>query len=179
MPAALIQVIAGRYAGAYTPPAGGALSMGILNDDGFELAATPKGEEINATDAYGLSLLDFVYRGADWRLRARAKEFAADLMKIVWPWGMGTGALSPRMGVIGRRGSDIAGSMVLTATTGTPAASSPGPASLTAGLCVASPNANMAMYFTSKARDVPAELVLLPYSDGGSPTPNVIWFSVS
>lgn len=176
MPAALITTIAGRYAGAYTPPAGSPLNFGILTDDGYELSATPKSEDINMTDAYGGSLLDFIYRGADWRLRARAKEFAADLMKIAWPWGMGTGALSPRMGIIGRRGSDIAGSLVLTAQAGTPAAASPGPVTLTAGLSVVAPNSVMALLLTSKVREVPVEMVLLPYSDGSS---NIIWFSVT
>jgi hypothetical protein len=173
--AGLIIPIAGRYSGAYTPPSAGALTIGVLNDDGYELSVQPKGEEVNATDAYGMSLLDYVYRGADWRLRYTGKEFTAAIVSVMWPWGMGASALSPKMGVIGRRASDVAGSLVLTAATGTPAASAPGPATLTAGLAIVSPNSNLAMLLTSKVRDVPVEMVLLPYTSGA----DVVWFTVT
>lgn len=174
MPSALITVIAGRYSGVYTPQGGGGLSLGILEEDGFEVSVQPKGEEINQSDAYGLSLLDFIFRGADWRCRYRGKEYGTSILQVLWPWGKGAQQLSPLMGVIGRRASDVAGSLVLTATTGSPAANSP--ATLTAGLCITSPNTNLPMNLTSRARIVPIEQVWLPYVVAGS---DVGWFTTT
>lgn len=182
---ALITVVAGAYTATYQPNAGNGASgaggspanLGLLTDDGWELSWQAFSEEVRNTDGYARTLLDLIYQGADWRFRARFKEYSAAVMNLAWPWGKATGNLAPVLSnttsTIGRRGTDVAGSLVLTATANTPAAGNP--ATLTCGFTILSPNNNFSMNFTSRVREVPAELVLLPYASGG----NNLWFTVT
>lgn len=177
----LITVIAGRYAGTYQPAAangasgagGLAANLGILSDDGFELSWSTHAQEVRDTDAYGRTLLQTVYQGADWRLRCRCKEYASGNMNAAWPWGITGGLLTPKHGVTARLGSDVAGAVVLTSTTGTPAAASP--ATLTASTAILTPATMHGLSFTSRVREVPIEWSLLPYTATG----NEVWFTVT
>ena len=176
MPSAVATIVAGAYSSTYTRPGGQAVSLGVLAEQGWELNCTPKGEEINATDQYGMSLIEIIYRGADWRVRAVGKEYSTNLIQAWWPWSTKANPLQTAMGIIARRGSEIAGSMTWTSTAGTPAANNPN--TLTAGLCIAALNANLPILFTSRCRDVPIELVFLPYRENGAGS-DVIWFTVA
>ncbi len=170
----LITVTAGRYSGTYAASNyGQTLDMGLTNDNGYELSWVTHQDEVRGTDAYGNSLLQTIYRGADWRLRALFKEYRQANMNAAWNFGRAANnALSPVMGVIARLGTDIGHAIVLTSTAGTPAATNP--TSLTALSVVSAPGANHSIGFTSKERTVPVELVLLPYDIGGG-TP--AWFT--
>lgn len=171
----LILAIAGRYTTTWDPVGvGPAVNVGICTDDGYELAMQVHGEEVKGTDAFAQTLLDGIYQGADFRLRYTSMEYKDALMEVFWPWGAGTNKIDFRLGTIGRRYSEVAGQLIMTATAGTPAAASP--ATLTAEGAIVSPNTNLSTNFTSKTRLVPIEQVLLPYDDGGG---NVIWWSTT
>lgn len=148
--------IATLIGGAYTGTLGGT-ALGI-SEQGFNLVLVPKAERIEETDAYGLTLIDFFFRGVDCSTVVDFMEYRSGTITSAWPWGT-LGA----QGIIARLGSAIAGSMVLTAVSGTPAASSP--ASLTAARSVLEPGHNVTLAFNSKLRKVPIRYVHLP-SDG-------------
>jgi hypothetical protein len=165
----LILPIAGRYSGTYYSE-----DLGILNDDGFELSMQAKAQEINATDAYGMTLIEAIYRGQDWRIRFRAMEAAKNgVIAALQPFGDAGGAgLNPRLGVIARPFTDMTQSLILSATAGTPAAGNP--STLTADEAIMSPTNNTAMLLTSKVREVPIEMVLLPFTSGSDVIPFTI-----
>ena len=181
---ALITAIAGPYTGVYTPGAGasgsglGALAQGILADDGYRLVWTIHKQRIgnDGTDQFGNSLLESVYRGMDFTIVYRCREYAVNNVVVSLPYGVGAQTLSPRHGQAGRTdgGNSIDGSLVLTAASGTPAATNP--ATLTAPHVVIADNTNMDLTFTSKLRELPIALVLYPYSAGGGV---VNWFSTT
>jgi hypothetical protein len=165
----LILPIAGRYDGVYDE-----LDLGILNDDGFELSMQAKAQEINDTDAYGMTLIEAIYRGQDWRIRFRAMEAAKDgLMTALLVFGATGAGMTPKLGVIGRRFTDMARALQLNATVGTPAEGNP--STFDADQTIMSPANNTAMLLTSKVREVPIELVLLPFQVGN----DIIPFSIA
>lgn len=179
---ALLTAVAGAYTGSYTPGAGGAgtgssYAQGILTDDGYRLVWTTHAQRIgnDGTDQYGNTLLINIYRGADWSLIYRCREYAANNLNATWPWGKVSAALSPALGVIGRlanSGSGAAGGqIVLTAVSGTPAAAAP--ATLTAADVAAADGVTGDLSFTSKLREVPVHLLLFPYTSGG----DKVWFT--
>ena len=145
--------IATFVGGAYTGTLGGS-ALG-LTEQGFTLIFVPKAERIEESDGYGLTLLDYFFRGVDVSTVFDGLEYKSGTITSAWPWGsLGT------MGVIARLASSIAGSMVLTAVAGTPAASSP--ASLTASRTIIEPGHNVNILFNSKLRKVPIRFVNLP-----------------
>lgn len=162
----LITPVAGKYSGVYS-----AVSCGILTDDGFRLSMTPHAQEVRGTDAFAQTLLTCIYQGQDWRVIWRAKEWSAGAQKAFQIFGEQAGGVSPRpkLGIIARDFVDMAAALVLTATTGTPAAAAP--ASLTASLAILSPNANVDFELTSRVREVPIEQLLLPYASGSDVIP--------
>lgn len=183
---ALITVVAGAYTGAYTPgtgasgAGGGAGSIGILSDEGYRLAWTVHKQLVgnDGTDQFGQTLLTGIYRGADWNIQLRAREYSAAAMNVAWPFlkVTGGGALSPVLAGIGREetSSSFAGSLVMTSTSGTPAASNP--ATLTAASCVAASGGNSSFEFTSRTREIPMALTLYPYSTTISAVSYYVWF---
>ena len=156
-------------AGAYTATFA-AVALGIMDDNGFELSFTPQGQDINDTDQFGMSLIEGIYRGANVRIRFRAKEWTTGVQNLIHTFGAkATATPAWKMGVIGRKYTDIAGVLILTATAGTPAAASP--ATFTASSALLSPNTNLSFLFTSKLREVAFEMILLPYTSTG----DVVW----
>ena len=98
---ALILPISGAYVGTW-----GALYLGMMNDNGFEVTLAMKAQEINETDAFGMTLLDYVYRGMDWRVRFTGKEWnrqgSGALMNALQPFGSSpTGQLGPVVSRLG------------------------------------------------------------------------------
>lgn len=129
---------------------------------GFTLTSTMVAELVEG-DIWGGSVADIVYRGGNMFLQWDAIAFAYASLAPFWPWAtLGT------IGVVGRLGSVLGGSVVLVAAPGTTASNTPaiGQASL---LALTAPNAilaegqNMDLVFDSRLRRVPVRLRLLPF----------------
>lgn len=156
---ALGTFIAGRYSGTYN-----AQDVG-MSRQGYELEVQPKEEVINESDLYGLSTIDWIERGADWFLQFESKEYkAGSLAAFLQRWGgaANMGLLANATYPIARLASANAQPMILTSTTGTPAATSP--ATLTAASSLLAPGYNPRILFDSRLRHVPIRLALLPYT---------------
>ena len=146
--------IAGRYSSTLN-----SVSLGIMRE-GYELSMEPHHQLINRSDAFGDTLIETILRGADWALQCDALEYTTGPKNAI---SQVTGTLGT-LGVIGRLGSDVAQSLVLTSTAGTPAATSP--ISLTALKTMLAPNANPRLKFTSELREVPMRFVFFPFDAG-------------
>ena len=144
------------------------MAVGIT-DQGFELEQNSSAEMIEESDAYGASLLDWVYRGGNVSLQFTGMAYKAGAITPFWPWGA-MGVMMTAAAPIGRLASAVAQAMVLTATAATPAAAAP--ATLTASKSILSPNSPAKLLFNSKLRKVPIRLSLLPSLDTGT----VTWF---
>lgn len=169
MTAALVLPISGPYTSVWN-----GLPLGTQNDDGYVLSAQTPGQEINATDVYGQTLVEGIYRGTNWRGRLRGVEFnKAGLLSLLQMFGI-TGAnttLTPQLVNIGDRWSNYCKSMVLTAILGNPPTM---PQTLTALLTGLAPNQTTEFMMTSKLREMPIDFVFLPYqATVGSLTVNV------
>lgn len=150
-----------------------ALPLGTLSDDGYVLTATIQGQEVNETDAYGMTLVEAIYRGMNWRCRLRGLEWKSGLLQILEEFGQtgAAGTLTPQLVNIGDRWSKYSTPMVLTAILANPPTT---PQTLTATSAAIAPNQSSEFMMTSKVRELPLELVLLPYSAVvGSLTVNV------
>jgi hypothetical protein len=160
MPAALVVPVSGPYVGTFS-----ALPIGTNHDDGYEMAATLQGQEIRETDAYGMTLVEAIYRGQNWRIRLRGLEWKSGLLAILQGFGaqqpLAQGLLGPYLANIGDRWSKFSSTLLLTAILANPPTV---PLSLTALLASFAPNTTSAFLMTSKMRELPLEMVLLPYS---------------
>ena len=143
--------------------------MGSQNDDGFILAGAYTGQEVNASDAYGMTLVEAIWRGLNWRLRFRALEFnKTGILASMQAFGATGGSsttLTPTLANIGDRYSKFAKSLVLTAILGNPPTFVQ---TLTATNAVVAPQSNVEYLMTSKVREAPFEMVLLPYVSGAN-----------
>lgn len=163
---ALGTFIAGRYSATWDPPgATGATDLGIMRE-GYTVMWSLSVEPINNTDAYGDMWIDDISRGiTDCFIECEGIEWktgpllAATPLEALSPTG--SDYLAP--GVIGRLGSDLAGATILTATTATPAASTP--ATLTATYSKLAENFPVRLLANSKLRTVPLKLRVYPYLD--------------
>ena len=155
--------IAGKYGVTY---AGTGIGQSTR---GFELAFQFKGEVLDESDAYGLTMTDWIYRGCDVSMTAALKEYKAGSLAVLWPVGGGTlGRIATAAVPIGVLASDMAQALVMTSTASTPAATSP--ASLTASKAWISPTYNPRILFDSRLREVPIQLVFLPSDSAGTVT---------
>jgi hypothetical protein len=161
--AALVIPTTGPYIGDWNN-----LYLGTQNDDGFVLTAQYTGQEVNASDQYGMTLVEAIYRGINWRLRFRSLEFQqAGILAAIQAFGStGSAAttftpyLNPQGGgFIGHRYSHFAQTLLLTALLSITQIQS-----LTALLAIVAPNSNIELLMTSKVREAPLEMVLLPYN---------------
>lgn len=170
MAAGLVVPVSGPYTGTYNGS-----SLGTQNDDGFALLGTYQGQEINASDAYGMALVEAIWRGLNWRLRFRGLEFnKPGLLTAIQAMGasgnMAT-TLTPTLANVGDRMSKFAQTLVLTAVLGAYPPSMP--ATLTALSAIVAPQSSVEFLLTSKMREAPFEMVLLPYSAVISSTNNI------
>lgn len=170
---ALDVFVAGRYTNAYN-----SVDVGI-STDGVELQQDSAAEFIDRTDAYGDSIIDWVYRGGNVFLQYEAKAYKAGSITPFWPWGaLGVmQAVGTTPAPIGRLASDVAAATVLTALAGTPAASSP--ATLTASKSILAPNNPARLLFSSRLRTVPVRLQSLPTESVASGTTTTRWFTTT
>lgn len=161
MAAGLIVPVSGPYTGTWNGS-----TLGTQNDDGFVLAGTYQGQEVNASDAYGQTLVEAIWRGLNWRLRFRGLEFnKAGMLNAIQAFGASgstTTTFTPTLANIGDRFSKFAQSLVLTSVLG--AYPPTMPATLTALSAIVAPQSNVEYLMTSKVREAPFEMVLLPYS---------------
>lgn len=160
MAAAVVLPISGPYVGLFN-----AKALGTQNDDGFVLSAQYQGQEINATDAYGQTLVEAIWRGMNWRVRLRGLEAnkagLTNLLQMFGQTGVADGVLTPNLTAIGDRWSNYCKTLLLTAILGSPPTS---PQTLTATNAGLAPGQTTEMQHTSKMKEVPIEMVLLPYS---------------
>jgi hypothetical protein len=186
---ALLLPVAGPHTSTYLPGtgavgyAGGARTQGITSDDGYRLRWTIHKQRIgnDGTDRWGQSLLENIYRGADWSIDYRCREYGLANMQATWPYagtvaGAGVAALAPSIGIPGTADdtSAFAGVLAMTAVSGTPAATNP--ASLTSSHAVIADGQQYDLIFTSKLRETPVMLNLLPYSVSGGTSATPVWF---
>lgn len=162
---ALDTFIAGAYSASYA-----AADVGVSRT-GYDLQHTPKAEMVDETDAYGLSTVDWIYRGGDAFVNFTSRAYKAGSIAAFWPYGA-LGVISTSAAPIARLASAIAGAFVLSATANTPAATSP--ASLTANLALLAPNFDARLLYDSRLRDVPCRLQLLPFSSSG-----IKWYTLT
>lgn len=159
MPAGLVVPVSGPYTGTYF-----SLSVGTQNDDGFILSGNYAGQEVNASDAYGMTLVEAIWRGLNWRMRFRGLEFnKPGILYALNSFGA-TGALNstftPKLANIGDRWTNYMGALSLTAILGNPPTFVQTLTALSAGIA---PNSNVEAMLTSKVREAPLEMVLFPY----------------
>ncbi len=170
MPAGLVVPISGPYTATWN-----AFTLGTQNDDGYVLTGTYQGQEVNMSDAYGMTLVEAIWRGLNWKLRFRGLEFnKTGILASLQAFGS-TGAPSttftPTLQNVGDRFTKFAKSLVLTAILANPPTFVQ---TLTADNAIVSPQSNVEYLLTSKVREAPFEMVLLPYSATvGSLTVNV------
>lgn len=159
MAAALVLPITGPYVGTWNGN-----PLGTQNDDGFVISVQHQGQEINASDAYGMTLVEAIWRGMNWRCRIRGLEFnktgLLDLLQMFGRSGAAT-TLTPQLTAIGDRWSNYSRIMILTAILGNPPTM---PQTLTAASACLAPGQTTEFMLTSKMREMPIEMVLLPYS---------------
>lgn len=167
---ALIVPIAGPYTATWNGQ-----NLGTQDDDGYKLRATYTGQEINQSDQFGMTLIEAIYRGINWRLAFTSIEFnrpgVLAAIQQFGSTGAGTTTFTPYLTNIGDKYSRYAQALVLTAILacqpqGTAFGVSSNPcfiATLTGLLASMAPQQNMEFLMTSKMRTAPFEMVLLPY----------------
>lgn len=166
---ALGAFVAGRYSSTYTAPAGSAVDMGIT-DQGWEIEAAAASQLIGETDSDGEGVIDGIYRGlSNVFIQGNGLEWTAGMLRACFPYGAavpasGVGYIGP--GVVGRLNSAVAGIIVLSATSGTPAAAAP--ASITATYCIVAEGFPVKMLFNSKLRTLPGRWRVLAYDASGT-----------
>ncbi|MDO8683670.1 MAG: hypothetical protein Q7N50_09335, partial [Armatimonadota bacterium] len=139
--------------------------LGTQNDDGYILAATWQGQEVNASDAYGMTLVEAIYLGLNWRLRFRGLEFnkvgILASLQAFGSTGDSASTFTPTLANIGDRFSKFAKTLQMDSIIGTDPPTMP--TSLTALSAIVAPQSNVEYLMTSKVREAPFEFVLLPY----------------
>lgn len=155
----LVVPVSGPYTATWN-----AFALGTQNDDGFVLAGSFQGQEVNQSDAYGMTLVEAIFRGINWRLRFRGLEWNKPgilaAMQAYGSVGAASETFTPTLGTIGTRSSAVAQPMILTAILG-PMISVP--QTLTALGAIPAPQSNFEYLMTSKVREAPFEMALLPY----------------
>lgn len=164
MPAGLVVPVSGAYTGVWN-----SFALGTQNDDGYALMGTYQGQEVNLSDAYGMTLVEAIWRGINWRLRFRGLEWnKPGILAAMQAFGSVAApstTFTPTLLNIGNRATLFAKTLLLTAILGNPPTT---PQTLTAESAVIGPQMNVEYLMTSKVREAPFEMVLLPYSSSGS-----------
>ncbi len=156
---ALVLPISGPYTGVWN-----GFPLGTQNDDGFQLNGTFQGQEVAASDAYGMTLVEAIWRGLNWRVRFVGLEFNKTgilaSMQALGSTGTPSTTFTPILTQVGNRMSAFAQSLVLTAILGNPPTM---PQTLTGLNAIVAPQTSVRYLLTSKYREAPFEMVLLPY----------------
>lgn len=164
MVAALVLPISGPYVGVWA-----GFALGTQDDNGYVLNGTYQGQEINQSDAYGMTLVEAIWRGLNWRLRFRGLEFNKPgilaSMQAFGSIGTAQSTLTPTLANIGDRWSKFSNPLVLTSILPNPPTF---PQTMTAINANVAPQSNVEYMMTSKMREAPFEMVFLPYTAVGS-----------
>ena len=173
---AIETLVAGQYTSTYNSVAVG------FTQSGFELTQETKAEMVNQTDIFGDSIIDFIHRGGNVYVMFESKVFKPGAITPFYPWGA-LGVMYTAAAPLGRLGSAVAASLVMTGVAATPAQSAGGSglnrviASLTASKAILPPDSNLKLLFDMKVRNVPVRLLCLPTDDGaGVALGNATWF---
>ena len=116
---ALVVPVSGPYTGFWY-----GFALGTQNDDGFALIGAFTGQEINASNAYGMTLVEAIYRGLNWRVRFRGLEFnKPGILAAIHTFGSSSGVqppttLNPILTNIGNRYSKFAQALHLSSILG-------------------------------------------------------------
>lgn len=144
--------------------------------DGYMVNFTPSWRKIQGTDAYGDAVVEAIWRGfKDVGVKFVSKEWKAGVTRAMNPAApyLTTGATTFGAGLVGRRLSDMGGSLIMTSTTGTPAAASP--ATATFAVVAVRDGVNIGLRFDSTERDVPLDFEVMASTDGNSPPGAQYW----
>ncbi len=159
--AALIVPVSGPYTALWN-----GFSLGTQNDDGYVLRGEYTGQPINQSDAWGLTLVEAIYRGINWRVQFQGLEWNKPgilaSMQAFGSSGASSTTFTPTLQSIGDRYSKFAQALVLTSILGVYPPTMPN--TFTAMNAIVAPNSNIQAMLTSKAREAPMEMVLFPYS---------------
>jgi hypothetical protein len=159
---AITAPIAGAYTGTWN---GTAVNY---TRQGWNIHFTLKGERIEETDLYGLSLIDICYRGASLTIDCIGKIYGSGTTLPVAAWVSSFGQVYNATFTIGQLASGAVKPLVLTAVSGTPAASSP--ATFTAAYTMPSPDNDFTYLFDSRAREAPLKFDVLVKDTAGTGT---------
>jgi hypothetical protein len=142
-----------------------AADIGIA-EQGYEVSVRHGKEMISESDAYGLMAVDAVFRGiSDVFVQATLMEWKTASLLAALPYNAmaASGATTLSPGVIGRLDTAVAGIMIWTATTSTPAASAP--ATMTATYAIAAEGFDVSWSMNSKLRKLPVKWRCYAYLD--------------
>lgn len=152
--------VAGGYSSTYN-----SLDLGVTQR-GFELEWSTFEEPVIG-DNMGDTPQDGVYTGASAFVNVVLQEYnASAASSAFWPWSASFGTL----GLVGRMKWDLSHSLVLTAVSGTRAASI-GPSTVTFPAAVLAANFPVRMLFGPTLRNVPLRMQAFPYYAGAPTTP--------
>ncbi len=129
----------------------------IGDTEGLPQEQTTYHAQLVRSTRFGDAVLDFITRGGTCFMVLNIKEWTA-ATKATWHPFSATLGLT---GLAGRMGSDIAGSLILTAIAGTPAATF-GPVTRTYAKAVYAPEFNREIGFGAEERNIPLTLICLP-----------------
>jgi hypothetical protein len=162
----------------YEPPAtypgGGAGPYATGLVEGVRRLSRRPQARLFQADAYGDTDIDGVFRGGNASLSIVLKEWTANIRAMLWPFGGNNSTADfGAIGVanapgIGKLLTDMAGQIILTAATGTPAAGTLGPATITFAKAIMSPDTDIEILMGAEPRDIPVVFKLFPYLDGSS-----------
>jgi hypothetical protein len=155
--AALVTAIAGRYSSTYN-----SVDLGVTNDPGYKLSFTPDWELVKDTDAYGTNVIEAILLGlSQVSLDFVTKSITAGPYTAMTPFSTfaPTGAQTFSSGLVGRRATDLALSVVMTATALTPAAVTP--ATATFLYAMIHEGVNIDMIFGPRHRTIPIKFRII------------------
>ncbi len=158
--------ITAPIAGAYTSVWN---SVPVLyTRQGWNLNFMLKGERIEETDLFGLSLIEIIYRGAQLTMDAVGKIYGNGTTGPVRGWVTSFGQVYTATRPIAQAASALVASsaLVLTAVANTPAQSTP--ATLTGAVAIISPDNNFQYIFDSRVREAPLKFDILTIDTAGT-----------
>lgn len=161
---ALEDFTTGPYTGVYnTAPLG-------LSREGYRINHEVRQQNIEQSDGYGDSLIDYVTRGGNVSVNFTMMSFKkAIAATVLWPTAASIYTLTTTATPVGRLASDLAKTLVLTVVPNTPAAAIGfGPATITAEKAIIAPGHSFEHLYDSRLREVPVRLSLLPYTNAAT-----------
>ena len=164
---AITAPIAGAYTTTLNPKGAGAVALGYTRQ-GYSLNFVQRGERLEETDLYGLSLIDIVGRGCQLTIDTICKVYAAATRDAIFPWTATFGRVYAAATPIAQLASTSPDILIMTAVANTPAAASP--ATLTANSVKLSPDNNVNLIFSSVIREVPLRWDVLTIDTTGTGT---------